>query len=288
MNVFFPIGSFYPAQSGGPNNTIYWLGKNLVKNGVEVTVLTTNNGIKENHNIQFDKWNEIDGIKTKYLTTKIHQFPLKLLFQSINQIRKADVVHLNSLFYFPSFLLGFVCALMRKRVVWSVRGELHDEALKFSPGLKKIMLSCLKVFAGKKFVFHGTSEEELKHISKKLNRQPVYAANYIELPTKFEIPLENKISFLGRIHPIKSLHKLIEGASLSEEFKNQKTNLIITGFENKVGYLKELTDLAKRLNIANQIKINNPLSGNEKYQFLASSKFKFLVSESENFGNLSL
>ena len=32
MNILFFIGSFFPAQDGGPNNSIYWIAKHLKKN----------------------------------------------------------------------------------------------------------------------------------------------------------------------------------------------------------------------------------------------------------------
>ena len=46
MTLLFPVGSLYPAQSGGPSNTIYWMGKALAKNNINLRIVTTNKDIK--------------------------------------------------------------------------------------------------------------------------------------------------------------------------------------------------------------------------------------------------
>lgn len=45
MKILYPIGGFYPDQTGGPSNTVYWMAKALVKQGHEVTVVTTDFGL---------------------------------------------------------------------------------------------------------------------------------------------------------------------------------------------------------------------------------------------------
>ena len=46
MNILFFIGSFFPAQDGGPNNPIYWIAKNLKKQNIKsVDVLTFYKGL---------------------------------------------------------------------------------------------------------------------------------------------------------------------------------------------------------------------------------------------------
>ena len=42
MNLLFIVGSFYPAQDGGPNNSLFWLAKNIKNNKSykKVTVLS--------------------------------------------------------------------------------------------------------------------------------------------------------------------------------------------------------------------------------------------------------
>ena len=45
MKILIPIGAFYPDQSGGPSNSLYWLSKALVSKGIEVEIVTSNRGI---------------------------------------------------------------------------------------------------------------------------------------------------------------------------------------------------------------------------------------------------
>ena len=41
MKVFYPLQVFYPSQAGGTSNTVYWLTKNLVKEGFEPVLVAS-------------------------------------------------------------------------------------------------------------------------------------------------------------------------------------------------------------------------------------------------------
>ena len=72
MNIVFFIGSFFPAQDGGPNNSIYWIAKHLKKNKKikNVDVLTFYKGLRpkniKKYNIYPNKFGAIDGINVIY------------------------------------------------------------------------------------------------------------------------------------------------------------------------------------------------------------------------------
>lgn len=286
MKLFIPIGSFYPAQLGGINNSMYWIAKKMVANGIDVTIIATDTGITEEHKITLDKWMNLDGIKVIYCKTWIHKLPFTMMFRSFIQLFKSDIVHLNSLFYIPSLVMATFCSLLGKKVIWSPRGELLVGALQYSSGPKKIALKFIRFIAGRNFTFHGTSPDENKAILEVFEKEPKNIENYMELPTKVNAVKINQLLFLGRIHPVKALKKLIEGVSLSKEFKNQNYTLKIVGFEDKAGYVKELKELVSSLNLNEKIIFSEPLSGELKLEEYAKSKFKLLVSESENFGNV--
>ena len=56
--LLFIAGSFYPAQEGGVDNTLFWIAKALASKGVDVTVVTTKKGIsdemKKKSNIRYN------------------------------------------------------------------------------------------------------------------------------------------------------------------------------------------------------------------------------------------
>src|SRR5690606_37900268 len=83
----------------------------------------------------------------------------------LSEIRKADIIHLTSLFS-PSSIIAFVLALLFSRkvkMVWSVRGELNSQALRISSFKKKILLQFYKLL-GKQITFASTSNKETLEI----------------------------------------------------------------------------------------------------------------------------
>ena len=58
MKIMYAIKNFYPAQSGGPANSVYYLSKSLVNKNFEVFVIATDNDlntkkIKRNQFLKF-------------------------------------------------------------------------------------------------------------------------------------------------------------------------------------------------------------------------------------------
>ena len=288
MKILFPIGSFYPAQAGGPNNTIYWLAKRLVSAGNRVEIVTTNKGIKEEHKIALDKSIDLDGIKARYCSTRFHQLPFSMIVHSSRAMKNADIVQLNSVFYIPSIIIAFIARLKGKKVIWSSRGELIGGAMEFRSFRKKVRLYFIKAIINKNFTFHGTSADELVSIQDHLKKDAIMVPNYMEMPAKEEEELQKQFLFIGRIHPIKALDNLIKGVAKSKLMKASGYKMIIHGYEDKAGYLQELQDLIKALGVEGQVEFRAPISSTKKLQEYAKSRFTFLVSKSENFGNTIL
>ncbi len=293
MKILFPIGSFYPSQSGGPNNTIYWLAKALFKNGFKPTVMTTQDGILKEHQIQFNKWLDMDCGKVIYQKTLIHYLPFRLYFRTLLEMSKNDIIHLNNLFYPLSWLTAIANVLFFKRkMIWSIRGELNDNALVYSTWKKKPILFLINNFLKKYTLFHATSSEEQQYIKKHFgeNTKVQIFPNYMELPqlidNKKDINTINPYLFyMGRIHPIKALDNLFEGLSISRLFMSSSFKFKIAGRDDS-DYAKGLKDLVEKLKLENKIEFLGHLEGNKKQVLFSKASFTFLVSHSENFGNV--
>ena len=54
MKILYILGSYFPAQMGGPNNTIHWQAKYLSKQGIDVTVASFKTGLKEDNINQYN------------------------------------------------------------------------------------------------------------------------------------------------------------------------------------------------------------------------------------------
>jgi len=287
MKILFPIGSFYPAQSGGPSNTIYWLSKALKKEGIQPIVITTDKDIKDfdiifNQYIYDSKIGEII-----YCKESDYKFSFNLIKHTLKKIKSVGIVHLTSLFFIPSIIIAFFTKFYDKKVVWSVRGELEPNALKYKKIYKKLYLNLIKILINKNFVFHSTSKTETQNIKKVFsNAKIIEVPNYLELPKKYEIEVENKILFLGRIHPIKNLESLVKAfAKIVKETNIKNYKLIIAGTGERE-YIESISDLINKLKIKKYVDMIGMITGEEKQKLIASSYVLVLPSFSENFGNV--
>ena len=69
-NILYVVGSYFPSQQGGPNNSIHWQAKYLSKNSINATVVSFKLGLTqqniENYQIKLNSINTIDGVKALY------------------------------------------------------------------------------------------------------------------------------------------------------------------------------------------------------------------------------
>lgn len=287
MKIFFPLGAYYPSQIGGPCNTLYWHCCALKYNSIDPTVVTTTVGI-EKGKVTFDEWIKSECGDVYYSTKGVFSFcTIKRISK---EIRNTDILHLNSLFSTFSIYSFIYKSLFYpgKKIVWSVRGELNENALKYSSWKKKPLLFLYKLF-NKNIVYHSTSKQETKGVNKIFPKTKV-----IELPNlldpykRLAMQNSNNLLYVGRIHPIKSLHKLISSLALSEAFMQSSSKLFIVGKqEDRHDYYKqELESMIKELKLLDKVVFKGHLEGEEKEKMYASFYALILASETENFGNV--
>lgn len=286
MNILYPIGSFYPAQLGGPANTIYWLAKALHERGHSIYVGTTDYGIKNEH-IKLNEWLDTDCGRVLYQKTQIIYFPFRLIFRLLPVLKHVEIVHMTSLFYPLSWLLSFwlVISGCKKKIIWSVRGELTESALEFSSFKKKIILAWVRIIFGHRVVFHTTSDQESMSLKRVFGNHVrfVQLPNYIYLPQKLNRDPEKIVLFLGRIHPIKGIENLITAFAGIKDHPDFK--LVIAGNdENK--YANDLKTLCYKLGITSRVEFAGHLDNGHKERLLSSAYLLVLPSHSENFGNV--
>lgn len=288
MRVLIPLGLFYPSRLGGPANTLYWLSKALVRSGVEITVITTNNYI-DSKDIEFDKWIEIDGIRVRYCTTR-SKLSFKIIWYSLKEVKKNDFILFSSICYLPNFFILLYSLLFKSNIIWSPRGELFDSALKGNK-FKLLYFRILKCLSRRKVIFHATSEEEKSCILKYFpNFHVVVIPNYMELPLKVNRKVSNipYLLYVGRIAPIKALDSLIVGLAHSKQFVESDFIFKIVGDveEQFSSYYEELITLINNKGLSGKVFFVGSKYGYEKYQCFANAYFSFLLSNSENFGNV--
>lgn len=290
MKILFPVYVFYPSQLGGPANTVYWHCKALKKKGLNPIIVTTTYGISNQNLLKLKNGTGECGEINYIAYDKFSG--IKLLIESVKKIKEVDCIHFSSFFYWPNFFIAFISILLfKKKVVWSPRGEMSNNAMIYGSKLKKIYLKLIKTFLRNKITFHATSKKESNEISKNLGE----GVNIIELPNYLELkpPLEAKshkyLLFIGRIHPIKALDNLLLALKHSEVFLQSEYKLLIAGDTDGTKESEEYLQSISNFIQANELKLKIEMLGqviDEKDSIYSNAFFTILPSHTENFGNV--
>lgn len=289
MKILFPCELFYPAKLGGPANTIYWLAKALQRNGMDVSVVTTDRYIDDT-SVQTNCWTRIDGIRVRYCHT-IGKFSLKVVYYACSELNKSDVIIFSSICYLPNFPIFLKALLKRKKIIWSPRGELFGSAVQGNRW-KISYFQLLNFLSCGRILFHATSQDEKQSIQQIFGQttKVVTIPNYMELPRRCK-RCEQKDKYLlyvGRIAPIKAIDNLIRALAVSSFWKDSGYHLRLVGDvqDQFKDYYQKLLCLIEEYGLQNSVRFVGPLHGTEKYQSYANAQYLFLVSNSENFGNV--
>jgi glycosyltransferase involved in cell wall biosynthesis len=283
MKVFFPLEVFYPSQAGGTSNAVYWLTKNLVKQGFEPVIVASDEGLPPG--VPLNRWSENEAGRAVYVRTRHVHFPITQTLYSLWHFRNADVVHLSSVFYPAAFITGIAARLLGKKTIWSVHGELDPAALKHSSGRKAPILRVIKWLMGNYPLFHSTCDEETRYIRDVFgdNARIVQITNFIEVPDQVERVDGNYLLYIGRLHPKKGIENLINALSMTDAFLRSDRMLKIAG-KGKLEYEADLRDLITSLKLDSKVEFVGQVEGNQKEQLLAGASWTIMPSHTENFG----
>ncbi len=289
MKLLFTCGNFPPSNYGGISSAMYSLVKEL--NPIvdfDIKVLTTSYKIPQNLNIKYNNWIEYNNIKVNYILTRFPNYSYNYIFRGFSEVRNVDKVFLNSIFFLPNLFFIVLAKYYNKKIYLLPHGELLKPALKNKKWKKIPYLKFLNIFKNN-IDFIATSNQE------KIEIQNLFPLNKIHLiPNFFELNRisntckENQFVFLGRICNIKKIDNLIKACKISLHFKANKYKLLIIGPTDSeyFSYKSYLKDLVTEYNLCENILFVNELGSPEKEIILSKSKTLFLVSESENFGNV--
>ena len=297
-NILYVLGSYYPAQSGGPNNTIRWQAEALSKKGTSVVVATFKTDLNRRHiekyTIRFNKKNRINGVDVYFFKNLFFKnLGIHMLFWIFFNIRKFDFVQLTSYFFPLTWFSAIVCVIYKIPFSIAPRGELEPGALKYKKKTKiffsKIFLN--KLYSQAKFIL-VTSKQELNFSRaffedcSKFEVIPNYydLSNIIKL-TDGQIREKSNVLYLGRLHPKKGIDNLILAyRGLGKKITNNNSLLIVgRGSVEYTIYLKDLINESQ----SNVILLGHK-EGKEKIDLYTKSKVLVLPSHSENFGNVVL
>ena len=306
MKILHIIPSYYPAiKFGGPIQSVHLLNKALVLRGIHVDVLTTNAGLSKEQKLELNSvWNNIDGVKVKYVKFIGYEhfnFSIQFIFELSRIIKDYDLVHITAIWNFPVLISGIISTLKNKPFIISPRGALYKESFNFRKSkIKKIYFKLfIRRLLNKSDAIHFTSNfdrdrffefTKMRHKYfvvpngvelEKLSYQIKYSGNSL----KYELYKNKKyILYLGRLNFIKGLDILIKAfAKILREFND--LYLILAGPDNE-NYSKKLMNIIISMNLKKKIIFTGLLGYDEKIEILKNALIFVLPSYSENFGNV--
>lgn len=290
MKILLSADCFYPAPLGGPSNTIYWQAKALTQAGHEVSVVATSQALPAS--VPKGRWLSKDCGQVIYTRNPHFYVPLSHIWQGWRAMQQAEVVHVNSLFYPASIVWVLLSRLVGKPVVWSPHGELSPAALRYRRGLKKFIIRLVKELH-LTIHFHATSQMEVACIQQHFGA----GAAVTRIETRMELPefilpgtsLPSPtpyVLFMGRIHPIKGIDRLIRALGQSSVFRGKRFRLIVAGPVVDKIYLKRLEKLVDELGLVAQVSFIGSVAGAQKEALYAIARVTILPSHAENFGNV--
>ena len=258
MRILHVIPTYLPAtRYGGPIYSVHGLCKSLVAKGLDVDVLTTNIDGNVESNVELGKPVMVDGVRVYYfpvsLLRRLYYAP-RMKEYLVNAIKNYDLIHLHSVFLWPTNMAAAIARQHNIPYVLSPRGMLDKSLIKQKNSLiKNLWIRVIeKNTIQHAAAIHVTSRREkelLQEFSFNLPRI-LEIPNGIDGPQDWNmdkispdvrklIKLQPFILFLGRINWKKGLDLLVNAMKSVPSH----VNLLIIGNDDE-GYSQEIKRLA--------------------------------------------
>src|SRR4051812_14674368 len=290
MKILHVSPSFYPTRAyGGTIRSSYGLCRGLAELGCDVRVLTTDtDGIGRNLDVPNDRDVPVDGLQVRYCHKLLrNSVSLDLLRVIREYIEWADVVHLIAVYSFPTFPTLSYCRRFRKPLVWSPRGSLQRWEGSTRRAAKFLWEeACRSLVVKDNFVLHATSADEAEQSNARFpGLRTVIVSNGVDVPGQIrrtESTGELRITYLGRLHPIKGIENLLDACKLLEG-ESVPWHLKIAG-AGESDYAKVLAAKVANLQLRARIQFLGHVEGAAKEEMFANSDVPVAPSYVENFG----
>jgi glycosyltransferase involved in cell wall biosynthesis len=290
------IPAYFPAvRYGGPIRSVHGLSSALVARGHEVHVFTTTvdgSGIVD---VPLGQPVEIDGVEVTYFSVpalrRLYWSPAmgRRLRQSVASF---DVVHLQSIYLWPTWAAARAAARARVPYVMSPRGMLVGDLIRRKNRLLKTAWIWL-------IERQSLTQAAAVHVTTEMEADELRALG-LALPDVFCLP--NGVSwpdphlplsagpfsgvrtpyalYLGRINWKKGLDRLIAAWKWVPNL-----NLIIAGNDEE-NYRPRLERLVRTQSVSDRVQFLGAVSDEHKWGLYESAELFVLPSYSENFGNV--
>jgi glycosyltransferase involved in cell wall biosynthesis len=281
--------SFYPAaQYGGPIYSGYSLCNHLAKiPALDLRILTTDSDGPDRIDVLRAHAIREAGYQVHYCHRWLaSDFAPGMFARLVPMIKWANVIHLTAVYSPPTIPTLLLSKLLRKPVVWSVRGALQRWQGTTRATPKQIWERlCDSLCEKDRVVLHVTSEEEGRASSQRIkNARPVVIPNGVEVPPangerQWRPTNQLRLLYLGRLHPIKGIENLLVALVQLDT----KVSLSICGNGSKQ-YEQLLKSLVVELSLTDRVRFCGAVAGEEKEKQFREADVCVVPSFSENFG----
>ncbi len=285
---------------GGPIYTVHGLCRALAERGHEVHVFTTNVDGRGISDVPTDKAVELDGVSVRYFPAG----PGRRIFRSPvmgralqKRCRTFDLVHLHSVFLWPTMAAGKVARRWGIPYVMTPRGMLVADLIERKSRLAK--RTWISLFERRNIeraaAVHFTSQieaDQMRSLGLRTRRSAVIgngvdAAEAACAPSADDLEWlqalrQPFVLYLGRVSWKKGLDRL-----LCAMRRLERATLVVAG-NDEDGYQRVLAAIAERHGIAQRVQFIGPVTGTRKWALLRHARMLVLPSYSENFGMVVL
>ncbi len=295
LRILHVVPTYLPAlRYGGPIQSVHSLCVALVRQGHRVDVATTNVDGPGDSAVALETRVDLDGVGVHYFPSRL----LRRLYYAPRlrrwlraHVADYDVVHLHSVFLWPTLIAARLAARAGSPYVLSPRGMLVRELVQArSRWLKSVWIALFERRTLKQAAaVHLTSvveREALRDFMPDVNAQLDVIRNGVDEPTH-DYPVATQkvppyVLVLGRISWKKRIERAIEAMAAVPGLR-----LIVAGGDDE-GLLPSLRDYARKLGVADRVEFAGQVQGERKHTLLRDARALLMVSLTENYGNVVL
>jgi len=300
LKILHVVPTYFPAtRYGGPIYSVHGLCAGLVRDDNEVHVFTTNVDGDRESKVPLETEVDLDGVKICYFPSirlrRLYYSP-RMLDSLRDKIQEFDMVHLHSIFLWPTWAAARVAREAGVPYVLSPRGMLVPDLIRRkNRWIKSAWLRLIEKknieYAAAIHVTSDTEESDLRGFPYAF--PPVITiANGIGDPIGWVfddltsdvaevVKGEPYVLCFGRINWKKGLDRLLCAWSEVPGIR-----LVIAG-NDEDGYVAALREIAHEVDVSDRVCfLDRAISGADKEALLSTARLLVLASYSENFGNV--
>lgn len=294
-----PILRFKPSLGGGEEH-VYQIAKRLISRGHDVIVYTSDLLQTFPRYVYLQReTSEIGNVQVRsfHAIRLLRNYPVLPALGTTMMKEKADVIHAHGYGYFPSDISSIISYLRRVPLVLTTHGffPVTNPANRFLTHvyLKFSQKNLLKV--ARKVICVSTADAEYYAQLTDPGRLTVIP-NGIDMDSWRRLPKKSSfrtkygisgplIMAVGRITWAKGFQKLIQASSVI--LKETHDAVVVIAGED-FGYLSNLRQIAKRLNVYNSVIFTGPLSNQKLKELYVDADVVVIPSLYEPFGIVAL